>query len=83
MKNHLIHLSDKLLLRKLAILESIIDQLRKLGLGKRCLSFAVFSRDEPIPTSLRMTEQRHGSAGWRLWLFLPSEKVRQAHFLAD
>lgn len=31
MKNHLIHLSDKLLLRKRAILESIIDQLKNIS----------------------------------------------------
>jgi len=31
MKNHLIHLSDKLLLRKRAIIESIIDQLKNIS----------------------------------------------------
>ena len=31
MKNHLMHLSDKLLLRKRAIIESIIDQLKNIS----------------------------------------------------
>jgi hypothetical protein len=31
MKNHLMHLSDKLLVRKRAIIESIIDQLKNIS----------------------------------------------------
>lgn len=43
MKNHLMHLSDKLLVRKWAIIASIIDQLKNMRADSRILDIAVLS----------------------------------------